>query len=279
MGIRVAAPAGLSFESGIIQMADTSEISDTLGFRVNAVEVTPQMVIAGSYIDPLQTITWKFRMTGTATLMDTVKVRQFFCDSLLTHVKAVTSVNFQLSVPASILSGFPKARLKCVIMNGPAPLVTFNGTPLFYFHTGDSSEQNRGGISYASLPDQLVTENNVINVTTFGNSADVWLLSLEMSNTTFVSEIASPLAGQHVRLFPNPCQEEVQIAFPSGSGNGTVSLFNLQGKEVLSKRIDREEGGRGLVRLMTERLPTGLYTGRISFENGAIPSFMKLIKE
>jgi len=279
MGIRVTAPAGLSFESGITQLVDTSEISDTLGFRADPVEVTPQLVVAGAYIDPLQTITWKFRMVGTAALTDTVKVRQFFCDSLLTHVKADTSINFQLSVPPSVLAGFPKARLKCVIMNGPAPLVMFNGTPLFYFHTGDSSEQNRGGISYASLPDQLVTENNTISVTTFGNTADVWLLSLEMSNTTFISKIVSPQAGQQVQLFPNPCEEEVQIAFPSGSGNGTVSLFNIQGKEVLSKRIDREESGRGLVRLMTERLRAGLYTGRISFENGSIPSVFKLVKQ
>jgi hypothetical protein len=208
-----------------------------------------------------------------------VKVRQFFCDSLLTHVKADTSINFQLSVPASVLSGFPKARLKCVIMNGPAPLVTFNGTPLFYFHTGDSSEQNRGGISYAPLPDQLVSENNTINVTTFGNTADVWLLSVELSNTTFISEVAAAIPVRQVQLFPNPCSEEVRIAFPSGTGNGTVSLFNLQGKEVLTKRMDLEESRRGLVRLMTDRLPAGLYTGRISFENGAKPSVFKLVKE
>jgi hypothetical protein len=279
MGIRVAAPAGLSFESGITQLVDTTEISDTLGFRVNAVDVTPQHVIAGAFIEPLQTITWKFRMAGTATLTDTVKVRQFFCDSLLTHVKADTSINFQLSVPASVLAGFPKARLKCVIMNGPAPLVTFNGTPLFYFHTGDSSEQNRGGISYATLPDQLVSENNTINVSTFGNTADVWLLSVELSNTTFVSEVAATIPVRQVQLFPNPCTDDVQIAFPSESGKGTVSLFNLQGKEVLSKRMDCEESRRGLVRLSTEKLPSGLYTGRISFENKAIPSVFKLVKE
>lgn len=277
MGIRVTAPAGLSFESGTTQLVDTSEISDTLGFRVNPVEVTPQQVIAGAYIDPLQTITWKFRMTGTATLSDTVKVRQFFCDSLLTHVKADTSINFQLSVPSSILSGFPKARLKCVIMNGPAPLVTFNGTPLFYFHTGDSSEQNRGGISYATLPDQLVTENNTINVTTFGTTADVWLLSLEMSNSTFVSEITSSKARGQVQLFPNPFRDEVQIVFPDGATK--VSLFNIQGKEVLSKLVDAEERTKGWGRLLTGKLPSGLYTLRISIEGNTIPSGFKLVKE
>jgi hypothetical protein len=150
---------------------------------------------------------------------------------------------------------------------------------LFYFHTGDSSGQNRGGISYAPLPDQLVSENNTINVTTFGNTADVWLLSVELSNTTFVSEVAAAIPVRQVQLFPNPCTDDVQIAFPSATGNGTVSVFNLQGKEVLSKRMDREESRRGLVRLNTEKLPSGLYTSRISFENKAIPSVFKLVKE
>ena len=73
-------------------------------------------------------------------------------------------------------------------------------------------------------------------------------------------------------LYPNPVSSKVNISFPEGVSNATITIYSILGNEVLTSEISRNSNSVNM-----EALNAGMYIASISSNNKQI-SF-KLIKE
>lgn len=99
---------------------------------------------------------------------------------------------------------------------------------------------------------------------------------VKISNTSLCSNISddflySPLsideeASSVLKIYPNPAQQILHFEFPSSTFSASISIIDLQGKILLTSRIDC---GKGIVndKIRIADLPSGRYTLRIEQDN------------
>lgn len=75
-----------------------------------------------------------------------------------------------------------------------------------------------------------------------------------------------------VTMYPNPVSTELQITFPQNMNEGTITFFDLAGKQVLSQSIT---GGMNEVNLDVSPLKSGMYF--ITYQFGEILETRKLV--
>jgi hypothetical protein len=276
LDIEIKAPNGYMFVDAGFQKVDTTAGADTLSIFNLPLSTASNTFSSKTTIPTLQTFIWKLRLTTTSGIQDTTKINQYFADSILTRIPSGTSSSFTISIPAAQVSGNSHSRLKCVFQNGTPPLVSLNGTVLPYEYQGDTASKNRGGITYISVPDNLISTENILQVTATGGNCDVWMASLEVSNTPFLTKVNPELEASGFRVYPNPFSNEISLEIPSGSGNAQLSLFDVFGRKVLEENI-ATGSETSTFKINTSPLKTGVYTGKITSRN-AQPKVIKIIK-
>ena len=77
--------------------------------------------------------------------------------------------------------------------------------------------------------------------------------------------------------YPNPCTSELNFIIEQDeASNATINLFDITGKEVISKQVEIYQGFNQ-VQLNVEILESGIYFYRISTDEGS--STGKIIKK
>ncbi len=76
------------------------------------------------------------------------------------------------------------------------------------------------------------------------------------------------------KMFPNPASNEVTLLYPSLSGNGKISIYDMSGKLLLEDTIN--DTGRKTIPL---KLSSGLYLVEVTMKNRANKVVKKLIVE
>jgi Secretion system C-terminal sorting domain len=89
-----------------------------------------------------------------------------------------------------------------------------------------------------------------------------------ISNTTAPNSIYNFLNIDESILYPNPATERLYVK-NSNYANATIMIFNLQGKQVLTKKIDLES-------VVISNLRQGIYIAKVVCpENIMITKFIK----
>lgn len=274
LNVEVIAPTGKRFLSATVHTVDTSATSDTLGFSLIPENASGTLFSTNELIPAFQTKTWKLRLSGSTQTPDTVKISQFFADSILTRIQANQTATFPISIPTGALSG-SFARLKFIAQNGE-PAIAINGTPIDYNYMGDSASKDRGGISYAQIPPNLLTAQNVITVTAPASGSDIWMMSIELANAPLVTELTKPMQeNQRAKVYPNPFSSELYVLAGDNQSLRKFSLFDALGRLVLTENTFSNPHGK----LNTPFLKKGLYFGKVETDHGHLKQYFKLIKE
>jgi hypothetical protein len=87
---------------------------------------------------------------------------------------------------------------------------------------------------------------------------------------------AQSIYSLNLKLFPNPCNQSVQIL----RGNGTVGalnikIYNIHQQEIYNTRLSTNESGVGIP---TDHLSNGVYFVNVENENGRNQQFKLLVK-
>ena len=73
-------------------------------------------------------------------------------------------------------------------------------------------------------------------------------------------------------IYPNPSADRLAIQLPTGSDNGTATIFDVRGRLVISKKIESNTQNIDL-----KVLSTGAYTIKVSSRNKlGTKKFLKL---
>ena len=72
-------------------------------------------------------------------------------------------------------------------------------------------------------------------------------------------------------FYPNPTQSQLRMAFSPDVQPSLVELYDLQGRRILSQ-------GNAFERIDMSRLPAGIYTVRVTLQDGQVFSD-KVVKE
>jgi len=75
-----------------------------------------------------------------------------------------------------------------------------------------------------------------------------------------------------IKLFPNPAEGNVTVAFPRTQQTVHIELFDISGKQL---RVKKNYPVSGQIVLRTAALPRGLYIVKIS--NGDVTKISKLV--
>ena len=261
LALDLNAPSGFTFSQGSFNWVDTLANADTLRFFEEPLAVSGNQFVSKQTIPPLQSRIWKFRLSGGG-VPDTTKTQQFFADSFYVRIPSGGSGTFPISLPASWISGNAHARLKFVLQNGNAQVI-LNGTPLPFVYQGDTTNKDKGGISYADVPVQLLTSLNSIQVLPTGNSSEVWMMSLEMSNSPFITSVVKKSLSTSVMVFPNPFHDEFRIRMPSDLRSGWFEINDAVGKRVRQISIPANSGFEfSEIVVPAKDLPSGVYFGK-----------------
>jgi len=277
LDIEIIVPNGYSFMDGSFQKVDTTAGADTLTIFTQPISISSNFLAVKTSIPTSQTYTWKVRLSATSGIPDTTIIRQFFADSILTHIPSGSNTSFTVSIPPDFLNGTTHSRLKCVLQNGTPPQISLNGTALLYEYQGDTASKNRGGITYISVPDNLVSTNNTIQITATSGDCDVWMASLELSDIPFLTLVNSKVESTGIRIYPNPFLNEFHLTIPPTRGKTFLKLFDVFGRIVLEEQIAANQLPQDLI-FQTPDLQPGLYFGTTIYSDSR-PQTFKLIKE
>ncbi len=277
LNVEILAPAGKIFASGTVQVVDTSANADTLSILAQNIPISGTVFSSTELLPSFKTKTWKLRLSENAVVPDTVKINQFFADSILTRIGANQSATFPISIPASAALG-TYARLKFVAQNGQ-PNISINGTPLTYVYMGDSASKNRGGISYAHIPAGVLSDQNVITATTTASGSEIWMMSLEVADAPFVTKQAERLTvKQVIKVFPNPFSNQITIHTEDRQQIKQILIVDALGRIVFTESSLNAANSFKRT-LNTAFLKKGLYFGKVETENSQAVQHFKLIKE
>ncbi len=110
------------------------------------------------------------------------------------------------------------------------------------------------------------------------NSTDDYALSglryLNFTNpTTEISEPTDQLAHSNLITYPNPLTDLLNIDLKGMTGEGTISILTLEGKEIQKQNTN----GSSLIILNLNQLPKGIYLCRYS--NSKEIKIVKFIKQ
>lgn len=63
--------------------------------------------------------------------------------------------------------------------------------------------------------------------------------------------------------YPNPARDQVMITYPEGAEQGTLEIFDAQGRRVAVRPV---QGRRGVVEMDLRGWGAGLYLARLLYE-------------
>ena len=95
------------------------------------------------------------------------------------------------------------------------------------------------------------------------------LFALHHDGTVGVSE--GDVIVHPYTLYPNPAQSQLRMALSPDVQPSLVELYDLQGRRILSQ-------GNAFERIDMSRLPVGIYTLRVTLQDGQVFSD-KVVKE
>ncbi|WP_052444423.1 M4 family metallopeptidase [Flammeovirga sp. OC4] len=111
----------------------------------------------------------------------------------------------------------------------------------------------------ASTPCESFTYGEVEDYTVnISNSASINTIAQTLSNTR-VESLGSALTHSSFDVYPNPAQSIINITTGVFAGNGTLSIFNINGQQVLSQSVDTEK-----VVIPVQTLQKGMYLIKVS---------------
>jgi hypothetical protein len=133
---------------------------------------------------------------------------------------------------------------------------TLYGAPAFPLSIPASGNQS---ISVQFAPLATGIRNATINIVNSDNDEATYDFQLQGTgvNTTGVISVNETTS---MKVFPNPTRDEAMVALElAGEQNITVTLLDVQGKEVLPTIQDNMQAGNHVLHLNTSALPNGIY--------------------
>lgn len=141
-------------------------------------------------------------------------------------------------------------------MNNELTLPRTNLVSYYKFNQGIAGADNTG---ITTLNDELNTNNGTLNNFTLNGNASNWLNVQTLSTQEFGN------LNLHVKLFPNPTTEYIQISGLKNTEN--YSIYNINGSEISTGSISNYE------KIDVRNYSNGLYF--LKFKKGNTIKFMK----
>ena len=124
--------------------------------------------------------------------------------------------------------------------------------PLVYF------VQNQSGTMYKLTFKEFV-----------GSSTGRIVLQKEVNTITGIDEVVK--SGFNAAVYPNPVSEVMNLVInPGKSGNALVSLLDISGRTVLTRRYDLQPEELSTLRIPVSGLPSGIYMLKIQSGSNVI---------
>jgi len=94
-------------------------------------------------------------------------------------------------------------------------------------------------------------------------------LQKEVNTITGIDEVVK--SGFNAAVYPNPVSEVMNLVInPGKSGNALVSLLDISGRTVLTRRYDLQPEELSTLRIPVSGLPSGIYMLKIQSGSNVI---------
>jgi hypothetical protein len=95
-----------------------------------------------------------------------------------------------------------------------------------------------------------------------GGSSGRFVFQKELNSFTGVNEIEK--SGLNAAIYPNPVKDVMNLVINPGKSEVVlVSLMNITGKTVFSKKYELPEETLSTLRIPVEEIPSGIYVARV----------------
>ncbi|PKQ46938.1 T9SS type A sorting domain-containing protein [Confluentibacter flavum] len=190
---------------------------------------------------------------GTAKNIDLAQIYQMYSDGKTTHAQIYAHVNITSSAPDHLDSGWFSLGAESVIGDG---------------ELNNNTVTLPTDISLTQISTRYI-KLHLRNDGRYGSSGYIELRSIKLFQTTTL-EAESIEPTNQIMIYPNPVKNNTKI-YLQDLNNGTVSIFDINGRMVLSKEVHNNTNTLDL-----SHLSAGLYLLNLNSDKGSITK--KIIK-